>query len=129
VEPCETGVFVCADKTYWLAGGLLDTAPAVVLPYGGLPRSGGSVLTPDGQGTQQAFWLSPRGLVIGTPDGAAANVQEHALKFGNARAGATLFREQDGAHHIIAARQEAARPFAATDASLSIASIVKGTEP
>lgn len=129
MEPCETGVFVCADKTYWLAGGLLDTAPAVTLPYGGLQGSGGSVPTPDGQGTQQAFWLSPRGLVIGTPDGSASNVQEHALKFGNARAGATLFREQNGAHHIIAARQEAARPFAATDASSSIASIVKGTEP
>lgn len=129
VEPCEGGVFVCADKTYWLAGGLLDTAPVVVLPYGGLQGSGGSVPTPDGQGTQQAFWLSPRGLVIGTPDGSAANVQEHALKFGKARAGATLFREQDGAHHIVAARQEPARPFAAAAASSSIASIVKGTEP
>ncbi|RST54107.1 hypothetical protein [Variovorax sp. DXTD-1] len=128
VEPCEGGVFVCADKTYWLAGGLLDTAPVVVLPYGGLQGSGGSVRTTDGQGTQQAFWLSPRGLVIGTPDGAAANVQEHALKFGNARAGATLFREQDGAHHILCARQEPARPVGAAAASFAVETIVKETD-
>ncbi|QRF60249.1 hypothetical protein [Variovorax paradoxus] len=129
VEPCETGVFVCADRTYWLAGGLLDTAPAVVLPYGGLQGSGGSVRTPDGQGTQQAFWLSPRGLVIGTPDGAANNVQEHALKFGRARAGATLFREQDGANHILCARQEPARPLGAAQGFFAVETIVKDLDP
>ncbi|BEP34342.1 hypothetical protein GmRootV59_13160 [Variovorax sp. V59] len=130
VEPCETGVFVCADRAYWLAGALLDTQPAVVQPYGGLPGSGGSMRTSDGdQATTMAFWLSPRGLVIGTPNGAAANVQESALKFGAASAGATLFREQDGANHILAARQDAARPFAASAAFPAIESIVKGTEP
>lgn len=128
VEPCEAGVFVCADRTYWLAGGLLDTAPVVVLPYGGLQGSGGSVRTPDGQGTQQAFWLSPRGLVIGTPDGAASNVQERALKFGAARAGATLFREQDGAHHILCARQEPARPVGAAHGAFAVETIVKETD-
>lgn len=128
VQPCETGVFVCADRTYWLAGGLLDTAPAVVLPYGGLQGSSGAVRTPDGQGTQQAFWLSPRGLVIGTPDGSATNVQESALKFGKARAGATLFREQDGANHILCARQEPARPVGAAQASFAVETIVKETD-
>lgn len=128
VQPCEAGVFVCADRTYWLAGGLLDTAPVVVLPYGGLQGSGGEVPTPDGQGTQQAFWLSPRGLVIGTPDGAATNVQENALKFGAARAGATLLREQDGAHHILCARQEPARPIGAAKGSFAVETIVKETD-
>ncbi|NDZ11488.1 hypothetical protein C7T35_01420 [Variovorax sp. WS11] len=130
VEPCESGVFVCADRTYWLAGGLLDTSPVAVLPYGGLQGSGGSVRTADGaDAVTQAFWLSPRGLVIGTPSGNASNVQEHALKFGAARAGATLFREQDGAHHILAARQEAARPAAAAaDAFFPVETIVKDTD-
>lgn len=128
VEPCETGVFVCADRTYWLAGGLLDTAPAVVLPYGGLQGSGGTMRTTDGKGTQQACWLSPRGLVIGAPDGSATNVQEHALKFGAARAGATLFREQDGAHHILCARQEPARPLGAAQGFFAVDNIVKETD-
>lgn len=128
VEPCVAGVFVCADRTYWLPGGLLDTSPVPVLPYGALPGSGGSMLTPDGEGTVQAFWLSQRGLVIGSPNGTATNVQENALKFGPARAGATLFREQEGVNHIICARQEPARPMGAAAGYFSVETIVKGTE-
>lgn len=110
VEPCEGGVYVCADRTYWLPGALLETQPTVVLEYGGLVGSGGRMPTTDGdQGEAKVFWLSPRGLVIGGPDGGVAPVQEKNLKFGPARAGAALYREQEGANHIITSRQEAAR--------------------
>lgn len=130
LEPLTSGVFVCADQTYWLAGGLQETQPAVVLPYGGLPGSGGSSRTVEGgQTTEQAFWMSPRGLVIGTPSGNASNVQEHALKFGAARSGATLFREQDGAHHIIAARLESAPPTAQAEGFEPVQTIVQGNDP
>ena len=128
VEPCENGVFVCADKTYWLQGALLDTAPVVVLQYGGLQGSGGRMPTTDSAAGVRCFWLSPRGLVVGSPDGGAVAVQESALKFGSARAGATLFREQDGANQILAARQQPARPIGTSQGSTIIESIVKGTQ-
>ena len=63
----------------------------------------------------------------GNGNGAVA-VQESALKFGNARAGATLFREQDGANQILAARQQPARAIGAAQGSPIIESIVKGTQ-
>lgn len=114
VEPCDGGVYVCADRTYWLAGPLLDTQPVVVLEYSGLLGSGSRVPVTDGApGTAQVVWLSPRGLVLGGRDGTVTPVQEKALKFGPARAGATLYREQDGADHILTSRQEAVRAFAA----------------
>ncbi|HZX86379.1 MAG TPA: hypothetical protein VFF19_22600, partial [Reyranella sp.] len=130
VEPCETGVFVCADQTYWLPGGLDDTQQVTVLRYGALLGSGGHMVTTDGNSQAlQVFWLSQRGLVIGSSDGSAVNVQEKALKFGAARAGATLFREQDGAHHILACRQDVAQATTISDSFASMESIVKGTQP
>ena len=44
VQPCEDGVYVCADKTYWLPGDPLATTPVVLLPYGALLGSA----TPEG---------------------------------------------------------------------------------
>lgn len=128
VEPCEGGVFVCADRTYWLAGALLDAQPVVVLQYGGLLGSGSRMPTNDGDASgQRVCWLSPRGLVVGGSDGSVAAVQEKALKFGRADSGATLFRERDGANRVIATRQNAARPLTAALAFAPMETIVKDT--
>lgn len=99
VEPCETGVFVCADKTYWLPGALDATKPEVVAPYGGLLGSGGSNPT-----TEQVYWQSPRGLVLGSPTGKVSAVQDEVLSFGASPNGASLYREVDGQSHFVTSR-------------------------
>lgn len=119
VEPCEAGVFVCADRTYWLAGDLAATTQQAVLPYGGVAGSGHQQRGSDD--VLRAFWVSPHGLVVGTPDGSAKAVQEAALKFSGAARAATLYREGRGIDQAIFTRQgiepltTASRGFVAAD--------------
>ncbi|QOF76068.1 hypothetical protein [Variovorax sp. 38R] len=108
MEPCVGGVFVCADRTYWLAGDLDATAMQPVLPYGGVAGSGTRCGTDD---NVRVFWVSPHGLVMGTPDGAAKAVQEKDLTFSGAARAATLYREGQGIAQAIFTRQ-GIRPLA-----------------
>lgn len=114
VQPCEDGVFLCADRTYWLADPILDTTASTVLPFGGLRGSSG--FNPD---TQQAFWQSPEGVVVAGPGGQVSAVQQQNLVFGAAAAGASLFRQVDGARHLIAARLGAGAASGAARAYLN----------
>lgn len=99
MEPCVGGVFVCSDRTYWLAGDLMGT-PVPVLPFGGVAGSGAR--SPD---ETQVCWVSPKGLVIGASDGTATAVQDDALRFGGAARAACLFRDWEGMSHVIYTRQ------------------------
>lgn len=108
MEPCVGGVFVCADRTYWLAGDLDATVMQPVLPYGGVAGSGARSDTDD---TVRVFWVSPHGLVMGTSDGAAKAVQEKDLMFSGAARAATLCREGQGIAQAIFTRQ-GIRPLA-----------------
>ena len=99
VQPCEDGVYVCADKTYWIPGDPLNTAPIVVLPYGALPGSTAFDIE-----TQTAYWQGPNGVVIGRPGGNVTVPQDAALIFGPAESGSTLLRLQRGEKHLITAR-------------------------
>lgn len=99
VEPCGTGVFVAADKTYWIAGEITQASLAVKLPYGGVAGSGAR----DTLSAETALWLSERGLVVGTADGTATAVQASRLALSGGAAGAVLRREQDGMQHVVTA--------------------------
>lgn len=99
VQPCEDGLYVCADKTYWIAGDPLASAPTVVLPYGAL--RGSAAFDPN---EQTAYWQSPLGLVMAKPGGQVALPQDEALVFAGARTGATLMRELGGDRHVLTAR-------------------------
>ncbi|WP_218243255.1 hypothetical protein [Comamonas fluminis] len=99
VQPCEDGLYVCADKTYWIPGDPLASAPTVVLPYGAL--CGSAAFDPH---EQTAYWQGPQGLVVAKPGGQVAVPQDEALIFGAARSGATLVREQGGDRHVVTAR-------------------------
>lgn len=96
VEPCEGGLWVCADQTYWIAGDITATSLVSVLPYGAVP--GTSVALTD---KKQVSWMSPRGLVIADAVGAAVNVQKDNVAINPAAAGATLHRERDGMQQIV----------------------------
>lgn len=99
VVPCEDGVYVCADKTYWLPGDPLATTPVVILPFGALPNS--AAFDAD---TVTAYWQSKDGLIIGKPGGNAAAAQEDALQFSKAASGFTWVRDQLGEKHIVTTR-------------------------
>ncbi|MEQ6437221.1 hypothetical protein V8Z74_19640 [Comamonas sp. w2-DMI] len=99
LQAFDDGLYVCADKTYWIAGDPLNTSPVVVLPYGALP---GSLATDPREKT--AYWQGEQGVVVARSGGAVSVPQDDALLFAAAVGGATLVREQGGEKHVIAAR-------------------------
>lgn len=97
VMPLDSGLFVCADKTYWLTGDL-SQGMDVALPYGAV--AGTDAPTIDGKGW---MWTSLRGVVRGNPDGSATNMQEKQLAISPGTAGAMLLREFDGMRKAVSA--------------------------
>lgn len=96
VVPVEGGVFVCADRTYFLPGGLPAQSTVEVLPYGAVPGSA-AILPED----ERVCWMSTKGLVVGDSDGSARNVQEKHIAQGAAVSGATAFRDRNGLQQVV----------------------------
>lgn len=99
VQPCEDGVYVCADQTYWIPGDPLNTSLVAVSPLGALP--GSATFDTD---SKTAYWQSPVGAVIAKPGGAIATPQEDDLTFTSAQHGHTWVREALGDKHLITTR-------------------------
>lgn len=97
----EAGVFVMADKTYFLAGGLPAQSMRAVLPYGALQQQAGYRLAAT-DGTDGAHWMSTRGIVSARPDGSLSNLQAEHIAMEASGASATLYREADGMRAIVA---------------------------
>lgn len=96
-EPCDNGVYVVADQTYWLSGTDIEQTEVVpVLPYGAIEGTGGA-----NPFDRSVRWFSRRGLVIGQPDGQIANLQEKDVAVGAAGSGASLYRDHDGMRQIL----------------------------
>ena len=96
----EGGVFVAADKTYFLPGGLPAQAVRAVLDYGAPEQQPG--YREDGG----AHWMSTRGIVSCSRMGELANLQEAHIAMSVEGAAATLMRESDGMRSIVAALTE-----------------------
>ena len=109
LEPVGAGLFIVADKTYFLSNGP-GAAIVEVLPYGA-PR-GAAVQRGEGGGI---YWMGDRGLVQATEDGQAKNVNDGVLALPKPHSAALLVREQDGMEQIVAATQ--ARPGVSVAAS------------
>lgn len=109
VEPTDGGVYVVADRSYWLAGRDIDKAEVVEkLPYGAVEGTGGRSPT-----DRSVWWYSARGLVVGTPSGELKKLQEEHVAVDTAAAGATLFRESDGMRQVVASLRGAEPSHAA----------------
>lgn len=100
VAAVEAGVFVVADKTYFIAGGFPAQTVRAVLPYGGPSQQAG--YRPDGG----AHWMSTRGIVACNKDGEITNLQDKHIAIEVSGAAATLMREADGTRAIVAALTE-----------------------
>lgn len=108
LEPSGRGVFVAADKTYWLGGEITQAALDERLPYGAVPNSGGN----DPANPESCFWISERGLVFGGPDGSVKNLQEEQLALTGGTAGAAVYRERNGQRHVLTSVQDPGRTSA-----------------
>lgn len=101
MEPGETGMWFVAGTTEFYAGnGPEDFTPTTKLNYGAV--YGTSQLLPR---TKDAIWYSTKGVVMGTKDGQAENLQEANVAAGSGTTGASLVREQDGIRHMIVSVQ------------------------
>lgn len=100
IAAVEAGVFVVADKTYFIAGGLPAQSVRVVLDYGAPVQAAG--YRDDGG----AHWMSARGVVSVARTGEIINTQEAHVALQADGAAATLHREADGMRAIIAALSE-----------------------
>lgn len=96
IEPCQTGFYVSADQTYWVAGDVAAAELNPVLPYRAVMGTSGPV-----PNTNSVWWMSERGTILGTPDGQVENLQEKNVAVDPAIIGASLFREQDGMKQMV----------------------------
>lgn len=119
LEPVGAGLFIVADKTYFLPNEP-DAAIAEVLPYGA-PR-GAAVQRGEGGAI---YWMGDRGLVQATDDGQAKNVNDGVLTLPKPHSAALLVREQDGMEQIVAATQARSGVSVAASRSFMDAQIIK----
>jgi hypothetical protein len=97
IECLPTGFFIAADKTYWVPGDIVSTTLDQVLPFGAVPGASGR------DGNEEAvLWMTPQGMVRGTPDGNVARLQEENVAVDKAQTGAFLHREHDGMKQALA---------------------------
>lgn len=108
----EHGVFVCADRTYYIADGETDDAKQVIpLEYGGV--AGSDVLLPDGR----VAWMTQYGLAIGSDGGQVQMVSMDAFVPELALSGASGMLDHNGNQLVVSTMQAAAggNPLAASD--------------
>lgn len=111
MEPGESGMWFVSDKTEFYVGtGPEDFKVVQKLGYGAV--YGTSRLLPR---THDAVWYSEKGVVMGTRDGQATNLQEANVAVGSGTAGASLVREQDGIRQVVVSvRDPSVSPLAST---------------
>jgi len=92
----DGGLFVCADKTYFIAGlGGADLVQRTVLEFGAV--AGSAVLLPDGS----AAWFCEYGQVIGRKDGSVELINRASYAPDIASQGAAGFIEHNGNQMVV----------------------------
>lgn len=91
-----SGVFICADKTYFLENpGTSEVIQRTVFPFGGVKGTG--VYLP---GSTGAAWYSPRGQVTATGSQATLTSEKMFVP-GVMTSGASMAREENGVKQIV----------------------------
>ena len=97
IAAVEAGVFVIADKTYFLPGGLPAQTVRAVLPYGA------PVQQPGYRDDGGVHWIGAKGILSANAAGELTNLQAARVALDAKGSAATLFREADGMNTIVAA--------------------------
>lgn len=105
LAPCEGGVFVVADKTYFYAGNDLQEATvSEVLPYGGV--SGTVFSHPN---VKAVGWMGDNGFVLGFPDGSVKlPQQDNGFIPPRAETGTSWVRIKGGMIHVVCSLDDSA---------------------
>lgn len=122
VEPCNNGVYVVADQTYWFRGDLATAEANPVLPYGAVLHSSGQIANDNA-----CWWMSTRGVVRGDQNGQANNIQEKHIVTGPTPTGAGCFIERNGLKQIIAPTFNTGSSGAAVASWMDAEIVRKGT--
>lgn len=115
VEPVTDGIYVVADKTYWIPNFSDAEFPNREMVYDGRGVEGsgltvrGSVFpeTPPGD---VAYWMGERGQVLGLLGGRLNLPQERKLAPDLFARGASMYREEYGLSHVLTATQGSMKP-------------------
>lgn len=96
--PAQNGVYIVADKTYWLAGPRMTTTEMIqdVLPYGGVPHTEFSVPNKSLYG-----WFGQEGFVLGTPSGEAQAVMSDNIKLTPPASGSSIILETEEYRRVV----------------------------
>ena len=112
VLPTQDGVYVVADKTYFIKDVDTDNLVQVdSVPYGAAFGSGIEI----GNKANEVAWWSEKGLVIAGPGGDAKNVMLDNVAVSNFEQGKLIYREQDGMKQILAVLQNGMQSLYAAD--------------
>lgn len=122
MEPCDAGMFVVADATYWLAGDIEKATLKVVSPCTGVFGTAG-VLPHE----QSVFWMSSRGLAIGSSGGEVILLHDENVAVAGAAAGASFVLEADGQRHAVTSLFGAEGSVAAASSYMHAEIVRKGT--
>lgn len=108
IAPVADGIFIVADRTYFLQGGDPSVMQQVEkLEYGAIKGSS-LVLPVSATGTDEPVvaWWSSKGLVYGRNGGSVENVMEKRVAVDEYVNGALLYREEDGIRQILSLMNE-----------------------
>lgn len=134
VEVSASTIYVATtDTTYRMAGDIAGAAVENVLPYGGVPGTGGSIAD-----RSACWWMSTRGVVIFNgsdlrsadslaPGESAVNLQADAVAVDRYAHGASVLREQNGSKQLISAVFNAEKTGAAAYSFFDAEIVRKGT--
>ena len=97
VAPCINGVYVVADKTYWLQGNDIAVAESIKkLNYGAVKGT-----RFESASSEFVGWFGHSGFVIASPDGSVSVPQDGKFSAPVADTGCVLLREEDGLVQLI----------------------------
>lgn len=126
LEPVDDGIYVVADKTYFLAGGtpgqmqLSGISDATGVEGTGLRVQAKHFALEDTK-DEVAFWFGSRGAQLGLPGGALKAVMEDRAVVPLYEEGAALFRERNGIRQVVTTvkRPGDTSAFAAVDSAVA----------
>ena len=105
VQPVTDGLYVVADKTYFIQGNEPKTATLIVVSDDtGIEGTG---ISTDGSAfgleasVMVAYWFSNKGAVLSLPNGKLQQLTEDRLALNAMRHGVSMLKEQNGIRQII----------------------------
>lgn len=99
VIPAQNGIYIIADKTYWIPGARITTGEGViqeVLPYGGVSHTEFQMPGEAGYG-----WFGDSGIVVASPSGEVKAVMDEVIAGIDTASGFSYSASMAGAQFVV----------------------------